>query len=243
MTTAGEGRAPTALDLLFGPNTDAAEALASEILSPGGDQNLDRALAQFSEMTRKAAAQEAATTAAALLKVDLGGVLVRGWREHRNIVSAAQRTLAAPGSTELVIVSSHEITLDHRPSISVLVDGQRVATLQLGLSIVFDLNALLLGISGGRLTSIRSGRCDITATLAVQGTDLLVRRAHLELPGVISLRRGIRLLPVDEYPAGEDPPDEYPGSEPGAGSLLPHSPPFYHAYLSRDPARISREMS
>ena len=218
MTTAGEGSAPTALDLLFGPNTDAAEALASEILSPGGDQNLDRALAQFSEMTRKAAAQEAARTAAALLKVDLGGVLVRGWREHRNIVSAAQRTLAAPGSTELVIVSSHEITLDHRPSISVLVDGQRVATLQLGLSIVFDLNALLLGISGGRLTSIRSGRCDITATLAVQGTDLLVRRAHLELPGVISLRRGIRLLPVDEYPAGEDPPDEYPGSEPGGAA-------------------------
>ena len=218
MTTAGEGSAPTALDLLFGPNTDATEALASEILSPGGDQNLDRALAQFSEMTRKAAAQEAATTAAALLKVDLGGVLVRGWREHRNIVSAAQRTLAAPGSIELVIVSSHEITLDHRPSISVLVDGQRVATLQLGLSIVFDLNALLLGISGGRLTSIRSGRCDITATLAVQGTDLLVRRAHLELPGVISLRRGIRLLPVDEYPAGEDPPDEYPGSEPGGAA-------------------------
>ena len=202
MTTAGVGDAPTALDLLFGPNTDAAEALAGEILSPGGDQNLGRALAQLPEMTRRAAAEEAATTAAALLKVDLTGVLVRGWREHRDVVSAARRTLAAPGSTELVSMSSHEITLDQRPSVSVLVDGQRVATLQLGLSIVFDLNALLLGISGGRLTGVRSGRCDITATLAVQGTDLLVRRAHLELPGVMSLRRGIRLLPADEYPAG-----------------------------------------
>jgi hypothetical protein len=214
MTTATEGSAPTALDLLFGPDVDAAEALAGEILSPGGDQNLGRALAQLPEMTRKAAGQEAATTAAALLKVDLVGVLVRGWREHRDIVSAARRTLAAPGSTELVSVSSHEITLDQRPSISVLVDGQRVATLQLGLSIVFDLNALLLGISGGRLTGVRSGRCDITATLAVPGTDLFVRRAHLELPGVISLRRGIRLLPIAEYPADEDPPGEYPGSEP-----------------------------
>jgi len=218
MTTAGEGRAPTALDLLFDPNADAAEALASEILSPGGDQNLGRALAQFPEMTRRAAAREAATTAAALLEVDLVEVLMRGWREHRDIISAARRTLAAPGSTELVIVSSHEITLDHRPSISVLVDGQRVATLQLGLSIVFDLNAVLLGISGGRLTGVRSGRCDITATLAVQGTDLLVKRGHLELPGVISLRRGIRLLPVGEYPAGEDPPGEYPSSEPGAAA-------------------------
>jgi len=217
MTTASEGRAPTALDLLFDPDTDAAEALAREILSPGGDQNLGHALARFPEMTRKAAAQEAATTAAALLKVDLAGVLVRGWRKHRDIVSAARRTLAVPGSTELVVVSSHEIKLGQRPSISVLVDGQRVATLQLGLSIVFDLNALLLGISGGRLTGVRSGRCDITATLAVQGTDLVNKRAHLELPDVISLRRGIRLLPIGEYPAGEDPPDEYPGSDPGPG--------------------------
>ena len=217
MTTAGESSTLSALDLLFGPDTDAAEALADEILSPGGDQNPSRALADLPEMTRKAAAQEAATTAAALLKVDLVGVLVRGWREHQAIVSAARRTLAAPGSTELVSMSSHEITLDQRPSISVLVDGQRVATLQLGLSIVFDLNALLLVISGGRLTGVRSGRCDITATLTVQGTDLLVRRAHLELPGVISLRRGIRLLPVDEYPVGENPAGEYSGSEPRGG--------------------------
>jgi hypothetical protein len=218
MTTATERSTLTALDLLFGPDPDAAKALADEILPPGADQNLGRALAHLPEMTRKAAAQEAATTAAALLKVDLVGVLVRGWREHRDIVSAARRTLAAPGSTELVSMAGHEITLDQRPSISVLVDGQRVATLQLGLSIVFDLNALLFGISGGRLVGVRSGRCDITATLAVHGTDLLVRRAHLELPGLISLQRGIRLLPIDEYPAGEDPPDEYPDSEPGVAA-------------------------
>ena len=47
MTTAGEGSTPTALDLLFGPDADAAEILAGEILSPGGDQNLGRALAHL----------------------------------------------------------------------------------------------------------------------------------------------------------------------------------------------------
>jgi hypothetical protein len=31
MTTAGEGSMPTALDLLFGPDADAAETLADEI--------------------------------------------------------------------------------------------------------------------------------------------------------------------------------------------------------------------
>jgi hypothetical protein len=212
MTTAGQDTTPTALDLLFGADTDAAETLAGEILSPGGDQDLGRALAQLPEMTRRAAVQEAATAAAGLLKVDLIGVLVRGWREHREIVSAARRTLAAPASTELVSMSAHEVTLEQRPSVSVLVDGQRMATLELGLSIVFDVNALLLLISGGRLVAVRSGRCEITATLAVQGTDLLVRQAHLELPGVIPLGRGIRLLPVGEYPARADLPGEHTSS-------------------------------
>jgi hypothetical protein len=203
MTTAGEGSTPTVLELLFGPHADAAEILAGEILSPGGDQNLGRALAHLPETTRKAAARETASTTIGLLDVDLIAVLVRGWREHRDIVSAARRTLATPGSTEVVRMIGHEVTVDQRPSISVLVDGRQVATLQLGLSVVFDVSALLLAISGGRLTAVYSGRCEITVTLTVQGTDLIVRHAHLELPGVIPIRQGIRLLPASEYATGD----------------------------------------
>ena len=214
MTTAGEGSTPTALELLFGPHTDAAEILAGEILSPGGDQTLGRALAHLPETTRKAAARETASTTAALLDVDLIGVLVRGWREHRDIVSAARRTLATPGSTEVVSMIGHEVTVAQRPSISVLVDGRQVATLQLGLSIVFEVSALLLAISGGRLIAVYSGRCEITVTLAVQGTDVIVRHAHLELPGVIPIRQGIRLLPASEYPTGDDLMGEDAASEP-----------------------------
>lgn len=234
MTMAGEGSTPTALDLLFGPDTDAAETLAGKILIPGGDQNLGGALAHLPEMTRKAAVQEAATAASALLKVDLIDVLARGWREHRDMVAAARRTLAAPLSTELVSMATHQVTLEQRPSVRVLVDGQRVATLELGLSIVFDVNALVLGISGGRIIAVHSGRCEITGTLAVQGTDLLVKRAHLELPGVMSLRRGIRLLPIGEYPAGDNPTGEYPASghqvsEDPAGRDEPSAPGWWSA--------------
>jgi hypothetical protein len=213
MTTAAQDGTPTALDLLFGPDIDAARTLAGELVSPRGDQDLGRALARLPEMTRKAAVQEAAATAAGLLKVDLIGVLARGWREHADIVAAARRTLAAPASTELVSMSAHEITLEQHPSVSVLVDGQRMATLELGLSLVFDVSFLMLLISGGRLVAVRSGHCDITATLALQGTDMLARQAHLELPGVVSLRRGIRLLPADAYPARADLPREHTKSE------------------------------
>ena len=214
MTTAGESSTPTALDLLFGPQADAAQILAGEILSPGGDRNLNRALAHLPETTRKAAAQEAASTTAALLEVDLIGVLIQGWCVHRDVVSAARRTLAAPGSTDVVSLIGHEVTLGQRPSISVLVDGRQVATLQLGLSVVFDVNALLLAISGGRLEAVHSGSCEITVTLAVQGTDLIVRHAHLDLPGVIPIRQGIRLLPVGDYPTGDELMGKDTASEP-----------------------------
>jgi hypothetical protein len=168
--------------------------------------------------------REAAAAAATLLEADLIDVLVRGWREHRDIVSAARRTLATPASTELVSVSAHEVTLDQRPSVSVSVDGQLVAIVQLGLSIVFDVHVLLLVISGGRLVAVRSGRCDITATLAVQGDDLRVGQAHLELPGVIQPESEIRLLPAGEYPAGEYPAGEYPVGEYPAGEYAGSEP-------------------
>ena len=152
--------------------------------------------------------REAATVAAGLLLVDLIGVLAGGWREYRDIVGAARRTLAAPGRTELVSMVTHQVTVAQHPSVIVLVDNRRVATLQLDLSIISDVMALLAGISGGRLVALHSGRCDVTVTLAVQGTELLASRAHLELPGVVSVERGIRLLPAGEYPV-----DPYAGSE------------------------------
>jgi hypothetical protein len=208
------------VDVLFGPETDIPTALGREILS-ADDQNLGRVLGALPKATREAAVREAATVAAGLLQVDLIGVLVAGWREHRDITSAARRTLAAPGSTELVSMITHQVRVAQNPSVSVLVDGHRVATVQLGLSIRFDVNTLLGGVSGGRLVAVHSGRCDISARLAVQGTDLLTRRAHLELPGVIRVGQGIRLLPVSEYPASQHPASEYRWYDHPAGSDAP----------------------
>jgi hypothetical protein len=224
MTSPAAGGPLTAMDVLFGPEADIPAALGREILS-ADDQSLGRALGSLPEATREAAVREAAAVVADLPQVDLVGVLVAGWREHKDITSAARRTLAAPGSTELVSMINHQVTMTQNPSVSVLVDGHRVATVQLSLSITFDVNALLAGISGGRLATVHSGRCDITVTLAVQGTDLLTRRAHLELAGVIRVRQGIRLLPVSEYPASQHPASEYREYSHPAGRDAPLTAP------------------
>ena len=67
-------------------------------------------------------------------------------------------------------------------------------------------HAMTAGISGGRLVALRSGRCDITASLAVQEINDLTRQAHLMLPDVIPLSPGIRLLAAGNDPASDRAP-------------------------------------
>jgi len=192
----------TVLDLLSDPGGDSARALGREILSAGGTGELGHALADLPAVTREAAVREVSQVAAGLLEIDLIGLLVAGWRDVHDLAAAARRTLADPGGTELVNLASHQITVTRNPSVDVMVDDVRVARVQLGLSVVFDVSPLVAGVSAGLLTALHSGRCDITATLVIQGTTVLTRPGHLELPGTVTLGKGIRLLPDRDYPSG-----------------------------------------
>src|SRR5215467_2745717 len=186
MTTSEPDDVITAADLLFGSTEDAHEALARHVMSVG--RTTARSFARLPRVTREAAVREAAVAAVGLLKVDLVEVLVTGWREHRDIFSAARRTLDMPGSRELVGLAPHRITTVQQPAVSILVDGRRVHTLQLGLSIFFEVT--------GRLAGIHAGRGEVGVALTIHELEALTKRSHLELPGVKSLKRGFRLLPA-----------------------------------------------
>ncbi len=201
MTSAVQDHPHTALDLLFGPGNDTPEAMARQLLSAGADGDLGRSLGNLPRATRDAAVRETTAAAAGLLNVDLFGGLVAGWRKHHDLTAAAQRTLAVPGSVELVDMAGHQISATQHPSVTVLVDGAQVATIQLGLSLVFRVNAMTAKVSAGRLVALLSGRCDLTVTLIIQGTTVLTKQAHLTLPGAIPLGQGIRLLAAHYYPA------------------------------------------
>jgi hypothetical protein len=199
MMPAGPARPHTALTLLFGPG-DAAEALHHAIVSAHADGNLGRALEHLPAEARTAAVREVTAAAAGMLDVNLADVLITGWREHQDLTAAARRTLATPGSTELVDLAEHRVTSSQEPYVTVLLDGHQVATVRLGLTIVFDVTAMLAGISAGRLVAVHSGDCDITVTLAIDEAEVVTRQTRVKLPGIITLHRGIRLLPVSAYP-------------------------------------------
>lgn len=203
-TPAEQDRPQTVLDVLFNPGEDRPVALAHQLTSPDG-VDLGRALANVPASLHEAAIRETTKAATGLLEVDLVGCLVSGWQKHRDVIAAAHRSVAVPGSIELVDLATHQITATQRPAVNLLVGEQRLATVELGVSVVFDISALVAGIRAGRMVAVHSGRCDVTASLAVQNTTVISRQVHLELPGIIPLGQGIRLLRdhSDADPGGE----------------------------------------
>jgi hypothetical protein len=188
MTPPSQDPPQTVLDLLFTPGEDSPTAVVPELLSPGATGDLGRALENVPATLREAAVRETINAAKGLLDVDLTGFLVSGWQKHREVLAAARRTVAAPGSIELVNLATHQITATQRPVVNLVVDNQRVATVELGVFVSFDISALVAGIRGGRLVAVHAGRCDGTATLAIQDTKVTSRPVHMELPGIIPLR-------------------------------------------------------
>lgn len=215
MTTTGTDHAPTALKLVFGGDADIPGLIAARLpaVTDGGD--LGRALEKLPQVMREAATHELAAAAAGLLDLNPIDVILDGWREHADLTAAARRTLASHSSTELVGLVAHRITLTQEPYVSLLADGHRVATLQLEVSLVLDVTAVVARISAGRLTALQSGHCDVTATLAMQGIDVATQRARLELPGMIEFGSGIPLLRHD--PATSAITGQPGGGQPGGG--------------------------
>jgi hypothetical protein len=201
MSTTASAQTLTALALFTGPGQRFPDLAGHPLLSAQVSGNLP-ALDRLPQMTRDAAVGEARAAVAGLLDFSLIGVLVSAWRTHHDLTTAARRTLAVPGSTELVTLAEHQITSATHPYITVFVDGYNVATIHLDLSLLFDIRALLAGIHDGRLTAMHSGHCDVTATLAIDHADVTSKQVSFQLPGVIPLNPGIRLLDTTVYPAG-----------------------------------------
>jgi hypothetical protein len=193
MSATGYPQALTALALFTDSGRGLPEALGQPLLSAQVAGNLP-ALDQLPQITRDAAAREVKAAVTGLLDVSLIGVLVSAWRTHEDLTSAARRTLAVPGTTELVPLAEHQITSAMHPYVTVFVDGYQVATIHLDLSFLFDVQAVLAGVRDGYLVALHSGRCEVTATLAIEKTEVASRRVSFTLPGVVPLNPGVRLL-------------------------------------------------
>jgi hypothetical protein len=182
----------TALQLLFG--RDRPEVAIQGLRNSGAAAGVRAALGKIDPVLREAANREIANSVAGLLHIDLVDMLLAGWRKLEDLVEAARRSLQFSGTKELVDLAAHSVTFTSQPYVDVLVDGARVVTVHLALSVVFDVNLLKATVRSARMVELHSGQCDITATLAVEGDDVATRHERVDLHLIVKLGAGIPLL-------------------------------------------------
>lgn len=203
MTTATPTQPVTVRAFLFG---DAD--LVSALQTSGAADIMRQQLEGFAQTTRDEAVRELGKISAELLdKLDLTQLVLSAWRTHAALKAAGQRTVTAPQSEELVDLLKHRVTFDNQPSIDLLVNGTRVASVHFALSLVIDVEALTATVRAGRLIGLRVGRCALNASVSIEGIKVASRQGPLPLPLSLGLGSGIALVAnAPPVPPGQRPP-------------------------------------
>jgi hypothetical protein len=212
----------TASAFLF-DDKDTDRALARALDEHGVLGSLDTTLGLVAQTTREAAGDQVAAVADGVLALDLGDLVVAGWRKQGELAAAAERTAANPGSSEVVELASHRISSVHRPFVELLVNDVHLASVNFELDIEFVVKALVVTVRNGHVVSFHTGACDVAATLAAEGLRLASRRAHFELPLIIRWPLLLRLGGgSDPLPYGAKPPPA-PSPSPRHRTRINHS--------------------
>jgi hypothetical protein len=198
MTTSTAAEPLTVGVVLFADSgVDAATALARSMDAGGVAAQVLRSVGGLSSAARHEVKQQVAVVASGVLDLDVIDLVVGGWRKHAALVEAARRTLAVPGTEQVVDLASHRITSVHRPYLTVLIDDVQVAKIDFELTVVFDVKALVAVVRAGRLVALRGGQCEVAATFAAEGILLAQQRRQLDLNARLPLGAGIQLAVRD----------------------------------------------
>lgn len=191
MTTAALNDTATVRDLLFGGMpVEPTDALAESLRQHG---TLKTVLPGFPGLTA-AVEREVAAEAGGVLSLDLFDLALAGWKRYEALREAARRTRDAPTTEEIVALATHRIESSHHSTIEVFVDDKSVASIEVELTVAFDMAGVLAVVRHARLMAIRSGNCTATGKLAIKGTDVAHRQRGFDLPGAVRLRHGVALL-------------------------------------------------
>ncbi|MEU9234377.1 hypothetical protein [Streptomyces subrutilus] len=219
MTTAPVATPLTVGSFLLGADRDrAAAGLAAALHDQRTGAGLLTGPRGLTDAADRAVEAQLGSLIAGFLDLDLVALVAGGWAKHTALRDAARRTRQYPGSEEVVALATHAITSAHHPAVDVLVDGAPVATVDVGLTVVFRITALVAAVRDARLIAVRAGDCAVEAKLSVRQIVVASREGRLDLPAELRLRSPVELLP----PLYREPAQTYlqagaPGGSHGSG--------------------------
>ncbi|MEV6493136.1 hypothetical protein AB0M20_31620 [Actinoplanes sp. NPDC051633] len=185
--------------ILFEDPGKTAATITGELVGCKPGEEIGGALRRMPDAAKKAVLDRVGTAASELLDQDLTDIMGSAWSKHSALRAAALATLTDPSTVREPELGAHTMSFRHAPAVELRIGEHAVATVTLQIQLELQIKTLKVTVRRGRLTAIRTGSCDIVGTLKVMDSRVAHRTVTLDLPGTLSLGRGIDLL------AGEEP--------------------------------------
>jgi hypothetical protein len=122
-----------------------------------------------------------------LLDMPLGDIVRSAWDRHELVQKAKANTLGKTGVLERVSIAGHTLKSQHRPKVEIDVAGASIPALEFDLAVALRLDAAVINVANGAITSIAPASGSAEASLATKGRTLCQRKlAHVALPAIAS---------------------------------------------------------
>lgn len=130
-----------------------------------------------------------------LQRLDLMSLVIEGWRSYTKLIDAARQSRSTPDQPQKVVVSNHQITSTHHPTIEVIINETQRYAARLTVTITFDVRLVRAIVQNADLIAVESGSCLVSVTLGIEKfPDLMKRERELPAAALIRLHSPIRLL-------------------------------------------------
>lgn len=117
------------------------------------------------------------------LDLDLGKILVGGWKKHREVVSYRDKTSPGEGYHE-VTLTEHTIESTHNPTIQPVIGDLELPELQFDITLELNIEGVLLYIREARIMKAAPGLCTGSGTIEFKENKLLEKETKtFKLPG------------------------------------------------------------
>jgi hypothetical protein len=129
------------------------------------------------------------------LQENVVSIFAGAWSKYAELRKCAKETRDDPGSTLDVALADHDFSYEMKPSIDVLLNGQKVATIPFSIEITCAASGLELSLREGAVYRVRGGRCNCKAQILCSGFPVWERPlAGIDLPGELRLTRPIAIV-------------------------------------------------
>ncbi|HSF83937.1 MAG TPA: hypothetical protein VLA49_22095 [Anaerolineales bacterium] len=125
------------------------------------------------------------------LDLDIGNILVWGWRKQREIIQYRDKENPPEGSHHVPLLE-HTIVSKHSPTIQPVVNEVRLAKLKFDILLKLKMKGAILIIRDGNIMAIQTGTCTGNGAIAYAGFAILEKKtAPFKLPGSLVFKDGI----------------------------------------------------